>query len=41
MANEIIPNEWILPNRIGYNENVYKNFKPEYYSSEVSDNFLS
>jgi hypothetical protein len=36
MANEIIPNEWILPNRIGYNENVYKNFKPEYYSSEVS-----
>jgi hypothetical protein len=36
MANEIIPKEWILPNRIGYNENVYKNFKPEYYSSEVS-----
>jgi len=36
MANEIIPTEWILPNRIGYNENVYKNFKPEYYSTEVS-----
>jgi hypothetical protein len=31
-----MPNEWILPNRIGYNENVYKNFKPEYYASEVS-----
>lgn len=36
MANEIIPTEWILPNRIGYNENVYKNFKPEYYSTEIS-----
>jgi hypothetical protein len=31
-----MPTEWILPNRIGYNENVYKNFKPEYYSTEVS-----
>ena len=31
-----MPTEWILPNRIGYNENVYKNFKPEYYASEVS-----
>jgi hypothetical protein len=36
MVNEIIPKEWILPNRIGYNENVYKNFKPEYYSAEIS-----
>ena len=33
MINEVMPNEWILPNRIGYNEKIYKSFKPEYYSS--------
>jgi superfamily II DNA or RNA helicase len=33
MINEVMPNEWILPNRIGYNEKLYKLFKPEYYSS--------
>ena len=33
MINEVMPNEWILPNRIGYNEKLYKSFKPEYYSS--------
>jgi len=35
MTNEIRPINWILPNRIGYNENVYKNFKPEYYSTII------
>ena len=33
MINEVMPNEWILPNRIGYNEKLYKSFNPEYYSS--------
>ena len=33
MINEVMPNEWILPNRIGYNEKLYKSFKPDYYSS--------
>ena len=33
MINEVMPKEWILPNRIGFNEKLYKSFKPEYYSS--------
>jgi hypothetical protein len=33
MINEVMPNEWILPNRIGYNEKIFKSFRPEYYSS--------
>jgi len=33
MINEVMPNDWILPNRIGYNEKLYKSFKPDYYSS--------
>ena len=28
-----MPNEWILPNRIGYNEKLYKSFRPDFYSS--------
>jgi superfamily II DNA or RNA helicase len=33
MINEVMPNDWILPNRIGYNEKLFKSFKPDYYSS--------
>ena len=33
MINEVMPNEWILPNRIGYNEKLYKSFRPDFYSS--------
>ena len=33
MINEVMPKEWILPNRIGFNEKLYKSFRPEYYSS--------
>lgn len=35
MTNEITPKEWVLPNRIGYNEKVYKNFNPELYSTKI------
>lgn len=34
--NEIKPKEWILPNRIGYNEKIYKSFKPDFYSTTLS-----
>ena len=33
MINEVMPKEWILPNRIGFDEKLYKSFRPEYYSS--------
>jgi hypothetical protein len=36
MTAEITPKEWILPNRIGYNEKVYKNFKPEFYLTKAN-----
>ncbi len=26
---------WILPNRIGYNENIFKTFKPELYDKQL------
>jgi hypothetical protein len=31
MYKEIKPNNWILPNRIGYSEKIFKTFKPENY----------
>ena len=31
MTNKTIPTHWTLPNRIGYNETVFKTFKPELY----------
>jgi len=34
--NEIKPKDWIMPNRIGYNEKIYKSFKPDFYSSITS-----
>ena len=36
MTNEITPKEWVLPNRIGFNEKVYKNFKPEFYLTKTN-----
>ena len=33
MQNEVKPNEWLMPNRIGYNEKIYKDFKPSKYDS--------
>ncbi len=35
---EIKPKDWILPNRIGYSEKIFKSFRPEYYeaTSKVS-----
>jgi hypothetical protein len=35
MANEVKPVEWVLPNRIGYNEKIYKTFKPSNYLSTI------
>jgi len=31
MTNKTIPTHWTLPNRIGYNETIFKTFKPELY----------
>lgn len=31
--NEITPKEWILPNRIGYNEKIFKSFNPKFYEN--------
>ena len=31
------PNNWILPNRIGYNNEIYKTFNPSKYSSKQDD----
>lgn len=31
MTNKTIPTHWSLPNRIGYNEAIFKTFKPELY----------
>lgn len=31
MYKEIKPHNWQLPNRIGYNEKIFKTFRPEYY----------
>ena len=31
MTNKTIPTHWSLPNRIGYNETIFKTFKPELY----------
>jgi hypothetical protein len=31
MYKEIKPNNWVLPNRIGYNEKIFKTFRPQYY----------
>jgi len=36
MTNEITPKEWVLPNRIGYNEKVYKNFNPSFYAAKIA-----
>jgi hypothetical protein len=33
MYKEIKPNNWQLPNRIGYNQKIFKTFRPEYYFS--------
>ena len=35
---EIKPKDWILPNRIGYSEKIFKSFRPEFYeaTSKVS-----
>jgi len=33
MQNEVKPIEWLLPNRIGYNEKIYKDFKPSKYDA--------
>ena len=33
------PDKWILPNRIGYNKEIYNTFNPSKYSS-VSDNAI-
>ena len=30
-TSEVKPSNWVLPNRIGYNEKVFKTFRPEYY----------
>jgi len=30
----IKPKNWILPNRIGYNEKIFKTFKPEFYQKK-------
>jgi superfamily II DNA or RNA helicase len=30
------PNEWVLPNRIGYNKNIYNTFNPSKYASEAA-----
>ena len=34
------PNNWILPNRIGYNNEIYKTFNPSKYSSKQDDAVL-
>ena len=31
MHNEVIPNSWVLPNRIGYSQKMFKTFNPEKY----------
>ena len=31
MHNEVIPNSWVLPNRIGYSEKLFKTFSPDKY----------
>jgi hypothetical protein len=31
MHNEVIPHNWVLPNRIGYNEKLFKTFNPDKY----------
>jgi len=33
MQKDIKPIDWILPNKIGYNEKIFKTFKPEHYFS--------
>ncbi len=35
MINEVKPNDWLLPNRIGFNEKIYKSFKPELYAAKL------
>ena len=35
MINEVMPNEWILPNRIGYNEKIFRNFNPDKYAITI------
>jgi superfamily II DNA or RNA helicase len=30
---EVKTDKWVLPNRIGYNENIFKTFRPEFYFS--------
>jgi superfamily II DNA or RNA helicase len=30
------PNEWVLPNRIGYNKKIYNTFNPSKYASEAA-----
>ena len=34
------PNNWILPNRIGYNNEIYKTFNPSKYYSKQDDAVL-
>ena len=31
----ISPSEWVLPNRIGYNNKIFKTFKPENYQPKL------
>ena len=37
MTNELKPNEWVMPNRIGFNEKVYKTFKHSNYLKSLMD----
>jgi hypothetical protein len=32
---KISPVEWVLPNRIGYNNKIFNTFRPEYYQSQT------
>jgi len=37
MDIEVKPNEWILPNRVGFNKYIYDSFHPSKYDNKVKD----
>jgi len=37
MNIEVKPNDWILPNRVGYNKYIYNTFHPSKYDTKIKD----
>ena len=37
MDIEVKPNDWILPNRVGYNKYIYNTFHPSKYDTKIKD----